>query len=238
MENRNKLISLAIKYAGNYDLIRKAIIRNEDVEERFCPNAITIFDDAYPIELFDLNKSPFVLFYRGDISLLKRDKISIVGSRRPCDYALFATEKYVQKVRDEKVIVSGLAKGIDACAHKNAKMTIGVLGCGIDYIYPAENKDLYKRMEQEGLLISEYPYKTIPNAYHFPFRNRIITALGEEVLIMEAKNKSGTLTTVNEALALGRTIRVLPFEVFNENGNFNNQLIQEGAEILKYEDIN
>ena len=106
MENRNKLISLAIKYAGNYDLIRKAIIRNEDVEERFCPNAITIFDDAYPIELFDLNKSPFVLFYRGDISLLKRDKISIVGSRRPCDYALFATEKYVQKVRYPYILQS------------------------------------------------------------------------------------------------------------------------------------
>lgn len=238
MENRNKLISLAIKYAGNYDLIRKAIIRNEDVEERFCPNVITIFDDAYPIELIDLQKPPFVLFYKGDITLLKKDKVSIVGSRKPCDYALWATEAYVNKIKDEKVIVSGLAKGIDACAHKNAKLTIGVLGCGIDYIYPLDNKDLYKRMEKEGLLISEYPFNTVPNAYHFPFRNRIIAALGKEVVIMEAKNKSGTLTTVNEALALGRTVKVLPFNAFEECGKFNNQLIQEGADVLEYEDIN
>ncbi len=154
------------------------------------------------------------------------------------EYALMATKQYVEKIKNNKVIVSGLAKGIDAQAHKYALKTIGVLGCGIDYIYPKENTELYKSIIKNGLLISEYPDCVIPRGYHFPFRNRIIAALSKEIIVMEAQNKSGTLTTINAALALGKEVKVLPFSIFDEDGKFNNHLIYEGAEILKYEDLN
>ena len=238
MKNRDKLIALAVKYAGNYELIKKAIIANEPVYKSIEENCITIFDDEYPLELFELDKPPFVLFYKGNLGLLKKEKTSIVGSRTPCDYAARATFLYVDKIKEDKVIVSGLAKGIDACAHLKAKMTIGILGCGIDYIYPFENKELYKKIATQGLLLSEYPGMCKPNAYHFPFRNRIIAALGKELIVMEAREKSGTLTSINEALALGRNVKVLPFSALDKEGVFNNYLIQEGAEILRYEDIN
>lgn len=238
MRNRDKLISLAIKYQGDYNLIKKAIINKEVVNELSTNNCLTIFDDEYPIELFNLESPPFVLFYKGDITLLKERKIGIVGSRAASDYALRATAKFVEKVKNENVIVSGLARGVDACAHKHALKTIGVLGCGIDYVYPKENVDLYKSIIKNGLLISEYPDMTIPKGYHFPFRNRIIAALSKEIIVMEAQNKSGTLTTINEALTLGKEVKVLPFSVFDEDGKFNNHLIQEGAGILKYEDLN
>ncbi len=238
MRNRDKLISLAIKYQGDYNLIKKAIVNKEEVSELSTNNCITIFDHEYPIELFELESPPFVLFYKGDISLLKERKIGIVGSRLASDYALNATVKFVEKVKNDNVIVSGLAKGIDACAHKCALKTIGVLGCGIDYVYPKENIDIYKSIIKHGLLLSEYPDMTIPKGYHFPFRNRIIAALSKEIIVMEAQNKSGTLTTINAALTLGKDIKVLPFSVFDEDGKFNNYLIQEGAGILKYEDLN
>lgn len=238
MNNKDQLISLAIKYAGNYESIKKAILKNEKIKQTCNHNCLTIFDKDYPLELFDLAKPPLVLFYKGNINLLKKDKISIVGSRFPSDYAMKITSLYVNKIKNDTVIISGLAKGIDACAHLNAKMTIGILGCGIDYIYPKENFALYKKIEKEGLLLSEYPSLIEPKAYHFPFRNRIIAALGKELIVMEAKNKSGTLTTINEALILGKNIKVLPFQILDERGKFNNYLIQEGAEILKYEDIN
>lgn len=238
MGNREKLISLAIKYEGNYNLIKKAIINKEEADELSTNNCLTIFDDLYPLELFELSDPPFVLFYKGDISLLKGNKIGIVGSRAANDYALEATKRFVEKIKDEKVIISGLAKGVDACAHKHALRTIGVLGCGIDYIYPKENRELYKSIISNGLLISEYPDCTIPRGQHFPFRNRIIAALSKEIIVMEAQNRSGTLTTINAALALGKEVKVLPFSIFDEDGKFNNHLIYEGAGILKYEDLN
>ncbi len=234
---RNKLISLAIKYEGNYNLITKAIANHEDANEIVTNNCLTIFDDDYPIELFALKEAPYVLFYKGDLSLLKKSRIGIVGSRLPTNYALEATKRYVKNIKDKQVIVSGVAKGIDACAQANSLKTIGILGCGIDYIYPKENKELYKSIIKNGLLLSEYPDMTIPRGYHFPFRNRLIAALSNEIIVMEAKNKSGTLTTINAALELGKEVKVLPFSVFDEEGKFNNQLIQEGASILKYEDF-
>ena len=127
------------------------------------------------------------------------------------------------------MIISGLAKGIDACAHENSTKTIGVLGCGIDYIYPRCNYDLIKKMERENLIISEYPGMSKPLGYHFPFRNRIIACLSSTTYVMQSTLKSGTMTTINEALELGKEVRVLPYDIFNEYGENNNHLIYEGA---------
>ena len=236
MTSREYLINYAIKYHGDYEAIKKAVANKEEFEGFTCENCITILDDEYPSKFLELKDPPFVLFYKGDISLLKEKTIGVIGSRKPCDYSLTATKLLALNNKD-KVIVSGLAKGIDGQAHKYACKSIGVLGCGIDYIYPKENAYLYKRLENEGLIISEYPFNTVPFAYNFPFRNRIIAALSDEIYIMEAHEKSGTLVTINNALELGKNIKVLPFDIFRKEGAYNNHLIGEGAELIKIDDL-
>lgn len=236
MGNREKLIAYAYKYHGDYFKIVKAIEEKEEIEEVFDKNVITILDDNYPNELKELRYPPFVLFYKGNLDLLKKEKIGIVGSRVPGDYALEATRLLTIKNRN-KVIVSGLAKGIDGKAHEIADYSIGILGCGIDYIYPYENIDLYKKLIKQGLILSEYPGLTKPLAYHFPFRNRIIAALSDTIYVMQSSERSGTVTTINEALELQKDVKVLPFSVFNEEGNYNNRLINDGALIILESDI-
>ena len=231
MDNREILISYAIKYEGNYNLINKAIINKEKVDYLKYDNCLTIFDDNYPKEFLYLRNPPLVLFYKGNIDLLKEDKIAIIGTRNPCEYSSLATKALALNIN--KVVVSGLAKGIDGIAHNYSARSIGILGCGIDYIYPKENYDLYKKLESTGLILSEYYGKALPLAYNFPFRNRLIAALAKEIYVMEAHEKSGTLTTINEALDLGKEIKVLPFDVFNKQGIYNNFLIEEGASIIK-----
>lgn len=229
------LKDLAMHLGGNWDQINKYIKQKKTVP-KYKSNFpyICIGDDAYPKELYYLNKPPFVLFYQGDINLLNTKKISVVGSRVPNAYGLKSTSFLVNKFKEEFTIVSGLAKGIDACAHKNALdfKTIAVLGCGIDYIYPLENKGLYDRMKQSQLIISEYPEKTKPKKYYFPFRNRIIAALGKDLYVMSAKKRSGTMTTVNEALNLNKHVICLPYQIDDPSGEGCNQLILEGANIL------
>ncbi|MBR4461797.1 MAG: DNA-protecting protein DprA [Erysipelotrichaceae bacterium] len=233
---RELLISYALFYGGEYMAIRKAILEQRPVLNRHIENALTIFDPEYPIELRDLRYPPYVLFYKGDLTLLKEEKIAIVGSRKPCDYALKATE-CLCKGNTDKVIISGLAKGIDAKAHWSASKTIAISGCGIDRIYPFENAGLYEEIEKNGLILSEYPGMIRPYAYHFPFRNRIIAALASKIYIMQSADRSGTMTTVNEGLELGRSIKVLPYDLFDSNGISNNRLIYEGAEPILSEEI-
>ena len=233
---RNKLISYSFYYRGHYDKITRAIENNEDIMIDRNINAITILDEIYPKSFLDLKSPPYVLYYKGNLDLLKGDKIGVVGSRKPCDYSIKCTKNLILNNQD-KVIVSGLAKGIDAYAHYYAKKTIGILGCGIDYIYPKCNYELIKRVERNGLILSEYPLDTKPYAYHFPFRNRLIAALSKVVYVMQSNIKSGTVTTVNEALELGKEIRVLPYDAFDLNGIGNNTLINEGASMILYEEI-
>ncbi len=233
--NRNNLIYYAKKYEGDYNRITVAIRNEEEVNEECKDRCITILDDEYPKSLLDLNYPPFVLFYEGDISLLKSESIAVVGSRNPTEYSKQATKDLVQNTG--KTVVSGLAKGIDAIAHENASRSIGVLGSGINYAYPYENKDLIDRMKKEQLVISEYPDRVKPYAYHFPFRNRIIAALSNTVYIMETKEFSGTMTTVNEALELGKEVKVLPFDIYSSGGKGNLKLIHEGADIIDTKEI-
>lgn len=234
--DRKKLISYSFYYFGEYDKIINAINNKEDVPSFDIANAITIFDDEYPKCLFNLKYPPMVLYYKGNLELLKDEAISIVGSRNACEYALNATKALVEKNND-KVIISGLAKGIDAYAHNYAKKPIGILGCGIDYIYPKCNYELIQRVAKDGLILSEYPTFSKPLGYHFPFRNRIIACLSEKVYVMQSSAKSGTMTTINEALELGKEVKVLPYSVFDENGINNNHLIYEGALMIENEEI-
>jgi len=235
--NREKIISYALKYDGDYNAITRAVKMNEEVEILNHPNCITIFDKEYPNEFTMLKNPPYVLFYKGNIGLLKEEmKIGVVGSRRPKEYSLKATRDLVINNND-KVIVSGLAKGIDRQAHLYALKSIGILACGIDYIYPYENKELIENMSKRQLVISEYPGKVKPLAYHFPFRNRLIAALSETLYIMELKEKSGTMTSINEALELGIEVKVLPFDIYESYDVYNNQLINEGSSIIDTKEI-
>lgn len=235
--DRIKLISYSYYYYGEYDKIVKAIKNDTEVPIVNIDNAITIFDDEYPKSLFNLKYPPIVLYYKGNLDLLKQDCIAVVGSRKPCEYALKATERLV-KANSNKVIISGLAKGIDACAHTYANKTIGILGCGIDYIYPRCNYDLIKKMEVNDLILSEYPSMAKPLGYHFPFRNRIIACLADKTYVMQSTLKSGTMTSINEALELGKEVRVLPYDIFNEDGENNNHLIYEGATPIQIDELN
>lgn len=230
------LISYSIHFNGEYKQIIKAIKDNLSLPVKSVDNAITILDNNYPKAFLDLKYPPFVLYYKGDLSLLKQAGIGVVGSRKACDYALKATKQLVLNNSD-KVIISGLAKGIDSQAHRYATKTIGILGCGIDYIYPKENYELIKRVEKEGLLLSEYPFLSKPLGYHFPFRNRLIVALSETVYIMQSNIRSGTMTTINEALEMGKEVRVLPYDIFDNDGINNNNLIFEGATPIERKEI-
>lgn len=232
---REQLIALAIKYHGEYFSIEKALKNNETITTDQKLDAITILDSEYPEKLLDLKYPPYVLFYKGDISLLSETCIGVVGSRQPCEYALKATKGLC--INSDEVVVSGLAKGIDACAHLNARRTIGILGCGIDYIYPYVNRELIKDIKTRGLVISEYPGLSEPLGFHFPFRNRLIVALSDRLYVMQSAMKSGTMTSVNEALNLGKEVRVLPYDIFLEEGIHNNRLIYEGATPIQREEI-
>ena len=236
MGNREKLIAYAYKYHGDYFKIVKAIEEAEEIEEVFDKNVLTILDKNYPEELKELRYPPFVLFYKGNLDLLKKQKIGIVGSRIPCAYALEATRLLTLK-NSNKVIVSGLAKGIDGKAHEIADYSIGILGCGIDYVYPYENIKLYEKLIKQGLILSEYPGLTKPLAYHFPFRNRIIAALSNTIYVMQSSERSGTVTTINEALELQKDVKILPFSVFDKEGAYNNYLINDGALMILESDI-
>ncbi len=134
--------------------------------------------------------------------------------------------------------MSGLARGIDGQAHRSAldQHTIAVIGCGLDVVYPKEHASLYAVMRKKQLIISEYPNGTKPYAYHFPWRNRIIAALSEAVIVVEARRRSGSLLTVNEALELDIPVYCVPHAYLDEAGTGCNLLISQGANILVDED--
>lgn len=162
--------------------------------------------------------------------------IAVVGSRDMSDYGKACTKEVVDELNVKYGIVSGLAKGIDGCAHSYAllqqRSTIAIIGCGLDVCYPKENEKLYASIKKFGLILSEYPYGTKPFAHHFPWRNRIIACLSKCVIVIEAKQRSGTMITVNEALNLGKDIYCFPYRYFDSYGTGCNWLISQGCNII------
>ena len=234
---RELIIKAAIKYEGSYEKIANAIKNSEHiVSDQGSHDAITILDKEYPMALKQLRYPPFVLFYKGNPELLNQLSISIIGSRNPELYGIEMTKKIVKSCNHSYVIVSGLAKGIDAVAHQEAlntgRKTIGIIGCGIDRIYPMENESIYRDLSESGLILSEYPAFTPPRKQHFPFRNRIIAALSQKCIVTAATLKSGTMLTVNEALTLGKEVICIPYPIGSASGEGCNLLISQGASIL------
>ncbi len=234
--NSKQLLAYSIKYEGDYSSIKQAILNNEPYlpvkDKGFY---FTICDECYPDSLRNLKNPPFVLFYKGNIELLKSPAVSVIGSRNAIEYASRWTEILVKELALNYTIISGLAKGIDGLAHRVAIQsgkTIAILGSGIDVIYPKSNTDLYYLIEKEGLILSEYPNKTEVRKHQFVMRNRIIAALGQCLFVMQSNLKSGSMITVNVALDCGKDIYCLPFNCDQIEGEGNNFLIQQGANIL------
>lgn len=240
------LVYLSIIHNGNWnkiydDILNKKPIDKKEVEEKIKminTGYLTILSENYPICLKNTYKPPFVLFYKGNIELLKNDKrrVAIIGSRTNSEYGENSTINICKDlVKENFIIVSGLAKGIDSIAHKaslnNNGNTIAVLGNGINVVYPKENQYLQDQIAEKGLLLSEYPPELPPNKANFPNRNRIIAALAEGLVIIEAKEKSGTMNTVAHALEDGKPIFCIPERITSNSGC--NKLIKEGAKLIE-----
>jgi len=203
--------------------------------EKLGINVIPFFFQTYPEQLLNLSFPPVVLFFKG--TGLPLPAVSIVGSRRCSDYGrrtAFRLGRFL--ARRGIPVISGLALGIDTAAHEGALagggQTVAVLGSGIGRIYPAANRGLAERIARNGVLISEFPADCPPKRENFPRRNRIVAALGEVLVVVEAQEKSGTFITVDYALELGKEVFVVPGNIDSPFSRGTNKLLKEGARPL------
>lgn len=198
----------------------------------------------YPEKLKNISSPPKQLFCLGNLELMNRKSIAMIGSRNYSDYGKRATKEFTEGLaKNDICIVSGLAKGIDAFAHSGCLSiggkTIAVLGSGLDVIYPKENTQLYHDIiAKDGLIISEYSLGTKAEKQHFPARNRIISGLSDGVLVIEARKNSGTNITVDFALEQGKDVFVIPGNIYSKTSDGTNFLIKEGAiPVTSYKDV-
>lgn len=195
----------------------------------------TFHDGAYPVRLKNIADPPLVLYYRGNLAGLdSAPVIGVVGTRKASAYGLTTASRMgYQIARCGGIVVSGLASGIDANAMTGALTAggsiVGVLGCGVDVVYPVTNQSLYLDTQRNGCLISEFPPKTPPYKWNFPKRNRIISGLSNGVVVVEAPVKSGALITARRALDQGRDVFVVPGNIDVDNCKGSNGLLREGA---------
>lgn len=205
---------------------------------------LTFFDREYPKRLKNIYNPPWILYMKGNIDLLQSKKIlAVVGARKSTDYGIEAIEMILPRLIERGyVIVSGLALGIDAVAHKTTIKhngeTIGVLGGGLFNIYPRNNIPLALKMMNEHLVISETPPFQRAEPWMFPLRNRIISGVSDGVLIIEANKESGSLITAYQALEQGKEVFAIPGKITSPLSLGTNMLIQEGAKLVQsYNDI-
>lgn len=198
--------------------------------------SFSILDDCYPWDLSEIYDAPVLLFYKGNIDLLKFPKVAVVGSRACSKQGVKSVEKVIQGLENELVIVSGLAKGIDTAAHMAALhhggKTIAVIGTGLDVFYPKPNKGLQDYIGNDHLVLSEYGPGEQPLKFHFPARNRIIAGLCRGVIVAEAKMRSGSLITCERAMEEGRDVFAIPGSILDGLSDGCHHLIQEGAKLV------
>ncbi len=208
--------------------------------EKYGGRVLVWGDREYPQALTQLADPPPVLYGLGDFSLLQKPLLAVVGSRAASSYGLRMASAIGRELAQAGVVVvSGLAAGIDAAAHKGALAagktagkTVAVLGCGLDHIYPRQNSGLYKNIAAKGLLLSEYPLGTKPEAFRFPARNRIIAGMASGVVVVEATRKSGSLITAQIALDYGRDVFAVPGQMDSVKSEGCHLLIRSGATLV------
>ena len=235
---------------------RKNIEKNIRLMKKNNVDIIPINVKSYPQNLKEIYDPPVSLYIKGNKDILNNKSIAIIGCREASEYGIKAAKYFSYNLSKEGMnIVSGLAKGVDSYAHigsicaqneersQNEKIEIGktiaVVGSGLDIIYPKENKYLYNEIiKAGGAIISEYPIGTKPNKMNFPARNRIVSGISSGVLVIEAKEKSGTLITVDFALEQGRDVYVVPGNINSINSVGTNDLIKQGAKLVtNYKEI-
>jgi len=206
-------------------------------------NVLTLEDALYPENLKTIHYPPPVLYFKGTIKESDKNSISIVGSRKATYYGKMVAEKLSKDLSLAGLtIISGMARGIDTAAHKGVLSvngrTIAVLGCGIDHIYPPENRRLAQEIEASGAVISEFSLSTLPERQNFPRRNRIISGLSLGTVVVEAAEKSGALITADFALDQGREVFAIPGNINSPLSNGSHNLIKQGAKLVNnYQDI-
>ncbi|MBR2974925.1 MAG: DNA-processing protein DprA, partial [Clostridia bacterium] len=205
---------------------------------------VTYYSEAYPQKLKDIYDPPLTLFCKGNVSLLCQPSLAVVGTRKISAYGKRVTENFTYALAHYFCIVSGLAYGVDAIAHETTLSaqgkTIAVLGGGLNKIYPSQHTWLAdKIVQKDGLLVSEYPPQASSLAYHFPQRNRIVSALSNGVLVCAAPLKSGTFSTVEFALEQGKDVFVVPGEIYDYAYLGSNKLIasMQGAMVTSPDDV-
>jgi DNA processing protein len=226
----------ALRIAGETDL---GVYRH-DLAERGI-SCLTLSDPGYPDRLRELHDPPLAMFTcgtRADALRWQRPSVAVVGARRASEAGLRLAERLAGAVAEAGgLVVSGLARGIDAAAHEGALeasgVTLAVLGCGVDVAYPRSNRHIYDRIRARGLLVSEYPPGTPPAPWRFPARNRLIAALAGATLVVEARARSGALITADHALDIGRDVLAVPGAPGFTSSAGTNGLLKSGAGLIE-----
>ncbi|SHJ94946.1 DNA processing protein [Anaerocolumna jejuensis DSM 15929] len=238
IENYSSILILTEK-----DIERIKISRmNGCVEESYAKLAdkgiyfVTIEDGEYPEKLKNIYEPPLGIFYKGKLPEKDRINIAVIGARNCSDYGLETARSFAKELaRAGAGVISGMAAGIDGAAHEGALMgegdTFAVLGCGVDVCYPVENFNLYLKIGNGGGILSEYGPMTQPRAYHFPMRNRIISGLSDGILVVEAREKSGSLITVDYGLEQGKNIYAIPGRPGDVLSDGCNNILKMGAKL-------
>ena len=231
-----------LRSAGLEDRIVRAIVAerpnldpDSELErlEKHGVRALTWNDDAYPALLKEIDDPPPVLYVRGDLSSADEWAVSVVGTRRPTPYGRQVAEEVSFQLASNRIcLVSGLARGVDAIAHRAAihagGRTIAVLACGLDIVYPPEHAKLAREIMEHSALISDYPLGTQPRGDYFPRRNRIMSGVSLGVLVVEGDVKSGALITARLALDQNRDVFAIPGSIFSPQSRGTNAIIQKG----------
>jgi DNA processing protein len=218
------------------ELMEKACREIEWLEKRGYA-ILTIKDERYPVNLRETFDPPLVLYYAGKIETLNEPAVSIVGARKSSPYGRAVAEKLAYDLASRGlVIVSGLARGIDSVGHWGALKggkTIAVLGSGLGRIYPRENRPLFEKIIENGVVLSEYPSKAPPLGFHFPLRNRIISGLSFGLIVIEATRKSGSLISARLALEENREVMAVPGNITSDLSQGVHFLLKSGAKLIE-----
>lgn len=194
-------------------------------------------DPSYPQHLRDILDAPLVLFARGDVHLLHEVNVAVVGTRRPSAYGKAAAYKLSRDLAELAIcVVSGMARGVDTAAHRGALdvggKTIAVFGCGIDLVYPAENRDLAAEIAETGLVLSEFPLGSPAYPQNFPLRNRIVSGISYGIMVVEGAQYSGSAITARLAMEHGREVFAVPGNITSRMSWGPNLLIKQGATLV------
>lgn len=235
--SERELLSLGVDAKTLPALLERRRTLNLDREidrlEALEVTVLTMDDPIYPMQLAEIYNAPPILYVKGEITRQDEQAVGVVGTRSPTVYGKELAARIVpQLVSAGLTVVSGFARGIDSIAHNAALdaggRTIAVLGCGIDVIYPAENRRLFHRIVEHGAVVTDYPLGTKPDAFNFPARNRIVSGLTLGTLVVEAQHGSGALITADYALEQNREVFAFPGRATDRGSSGCNRLIREG----------